>query len=390
MTGRQFSAFSEKRVGAKESGSARRLLAIIRDLGPMQEATDVRDLFAGLAQSVLGAVGADACLVSVIDRDRDVLRDTAAAVVAPYRLNSLVEEFSLNEFPATRRVIETGQGIEVAIDDPHADPAERRYLHDLGFDRVLITRLTLDGEAIGTIEAYRKANRPFRIDDPRQIDVLAAFASNAYSKILLAAKLEEHYTKTIEALCSALEARDPYTHAHTGRIRDLAIAVADAMRVGPDVRASVRLGSLLHDVGKIGISDAILKKPGPLDDGEWAVMRRHPRIGFDMLAGIEFLEPALPVVLHHHERWDGRGYAGGLEAEDIPLGARIVSVCDAYDAMTTDRVYRAAMPTARACEELMACAGTQFDPHAAAVLAEVVDRSAAGEEVAGMFVRYAI
>jgi HD-GYP domain-containing protein (c-di-GMP phosphodiesterase class II) len=194
----------------------------------------------------------------------------------------------------------------------------------------------------------------------------------------------------MEALCSALEARDPHTQAHTGRIRDLSIVLADALQVSSEVRSAVKLGSILHDVGKIGISDSILRKPGPLTDGEWDAMRLHPQIGHDMLRGIEFLEPALPVVLHHHERFDGRGYPWGLTGDAIPMAARIVAVCDAFDAMTCDRIYRSAMPIEQACDEILACAGAQFDPRAAAVLVDVVDRTGTGDAATDMFVRYAI
>lgn len=355
----------------------------------MQEATDVRDLFAALARAVVRSVRADVCLISTLDPDRQVVRDAAAAVEGPYLLNSLAEEYLLKEYPATNRVLETGRGLEISITDLAADPAERHFLLDLGFARMLIARLTVDGEAIGVIKACRKTDRPFRADDVGQVDVLAAFAANSYSKIQLAAKLEHHYTKTMEALCSALEARDPYTQAHTGRIRDLAIVLADALQVAPDVRSAVKLGSILHDVGKIGITDSILRKPGPLTDREWDMMRLHPQIGHDMLRGIDFLAPALPVVLHHHERYDGGGYPQGLAGDSIPLGARIVAVCDAFDAMTGDRVYRPAMSVEDACDEIMACAGAQFDPRAASVLVDVVDRTGTGDAAADMFVRYA-
>lgn|GEM_PF-3777788 len=366
------------------------LLDLIRGLSPMQEATDPRDLFAALARAVVRAVRGDACVVSIVDPVRQVVRDAAAAVEDAYLPKSLAEEYPLSEYPVTKYVLETGKGLEVAVNDPDADPAQRRFLQDLGFARALVTRFAVDGDAIGTIQTYRTANRPFRADDPSQIDILSAFAANSYSKIQLSAKLEEHYTKTMEALCSALEARDPHTQAHTGRIRDLSIVLADALQVSSEVRSAVKLGSILHDVGKIGISDSILRKPGPLTDGEWDAMRLHPQIGHDMLRGIEFLEPALPVVLHHHERFDGRGYPWGLTGDAIPMAARIVAVCDAFDAMTCDRIYRSAMPIEQACDEILACAGAQFDPRAAAVLVDVVDRTGTGDAATDMFVRYAI
>ncbi|MFN2488556.1 MAG: HD-GYP domain-containing protein [Actinomycetota bacterium] len=357
-------------------------------LAPMQEAADVPDLFAGLACAVVGALKADACLVSLYEKGRDVLRDVAASVVPPARLHSVAEEYSLADFPATRMVIESSEPIEIASSDPEADPAERSFLRDAGFARVVICGFRFDDDMVGTIETFRLLDHPFDAEDVAHIDVLSTFAQNVYSRIQLTSKLETHYTETIEALVSALEARDPYTQAHAGRIRDTAMALAVAMQVPREDARAVRLGSILHDVGKIGISDAILLKPGSLSDEEWAIMRSHPEIGERMLDGIDFLTPALPIIRHHHERWDGEGYPDGLVAEDIPIGARIVAVCDAFDAMTSDRPYRASMPLDVACEELLRAAGGQFDPHCAELLVTVV-RNMGEERLEERFVRYA-
>jgi putative nucleotidyltransferase with HDIG domain len=252
----------------------------------------------------------------------------------------------------------------------------------------LICALPVDGRIVGTIEAYRLENRPFRQDDPAHVSVLCAFAASAYSRIQLAAKLDVHYTETIEALMSALEARDPYTEEHTGRIRDMAVALAVAMQLPPETKRAVKLGAILHDVGKIGIPDAILLKPGALNDGEWVVMRSHTTIGEEMLRSIDFLSPSLPIIRNHHERWDGKGYPDGLAGEQIPLGARIVAVCDSFDAMTSDRPYRKARSVDEACEEILRCAGTQFDPACSALLVDMVSKM--GEErLEERFVHYA-
>ncbi|MPZ71204.1 MAG: GAF domain-containing protein, partial [Actinobacteria bacterium] len=180
---------------------------LIEGIGPMQEATDLRDLFAGLARSVVTALNADAALVSLVDQQRDVIRDVAACVLPPYALNSLVEEYPLAQYPMTRKVIRSGQSLEISLEDTNADPNERKHLEEVGFARLLRCSIVVDGDAIGIVEIYRKANRPFRNEDPRHVEVLTTFAANAYSKIQLAARLESQYTSTIEALVSALEAR---------------------------------------------------------------------------------------------------------------------------------------------------------------------------------------
>jgi len=132
-------------------------------------------------------------------------------------------------------------------------------------------------------------------------------------------------------------------------------------------------GSLLHDVGKIGVSDAILLKPGKLTDEEWVSMKRHPEIGYNMLRQVKFLEGAADLILHHHERWDGKGYPKGLAAGDIPLGARIFNVVDTFDSMTSDRPYRKALSTLDALNEILKFRGSQFDPTVVEAFLDIYD-----------------
>src|ERR671919_278206 len=224
MSGRRLRSIN--RFGAKAPDLNPPLAALARDVAPIQEATDLRDLFAALAQTVLRTLRVDAVFVSLFDGERDVLVDYAAAVGPNYRPNLLAEEYSLSDFPATKTVIDSGESLEISVADPYADLAESRYLTEIGFSRALISRLNVEGRGIGVVEAFRIQDRAFRKDDPHHVDLLVGFAANAYSRIRLAEKLESHYTETIDALVSALEARDPYTEAHTGRIRDLASALA--------------------------------------------------------------------------------------------------------------------------------------------------------------------
>jgi len=168
---------------------------------------------------------------------------------------------------------------------------------------------------------------------------------------------------TIQALTAAALAHDRTTGTHSMRMVRLAVAVAYRLNLPKEEIHLIRLGALLHDIGKIGIPDAILHKPGPLTDAEWAIMRTHPYIGRQILletGGV--FEQLAHIVIAHHERWDGQGYPARLVQDAIPLGARIISVVDAYDAMTSDRAYREAMPVAEARIELQRCAGSQFDP----------------------------
>jgi HD-GYP domain-containing protein (c-di-GMP phosphodiesterase class II) len=167
---------------------------------------------------------------------------------------------------------------------------------------------------------------------------------------------------TVFAMAEAIESRDPYTGDHCRHLADYADLLAGVLDLSELDKETIRCGAALHDVGKIGVSDAVLKKPGKLTPPEWAEIRLHPYIGGQLCKRVGFLNHAYPIVYHHHERFDGQGYPDGLRREDIPLGARIVSIADAFDAMTTQRPYRAAMSQAQAIRELRRGAGRQWDP----------------------------
>ena len=175
-------------------------------------------------------------------------------------------------------------------------------------------------------------------------------------------QLQDTYLMTIEALAAAVEARDPYTHGHTQRVEEYAMIMCKQLGCSDDDTSALRRACVLHDIGKIGIEDLILRKQGRLEPEEELRMQRHAVIGVDMLQGIDFLEPVLPLVRHHHERWDGNGYPDQLHADEIPLGARILAVADALDAMTSDRPYRPARTFEYAKTEILKGSGTHFDP----------------------------
>ncbi len=192
----------------------------------------------------------------------------------------------------------------------------------------------------------------------------------------MTARLQETYAGTLEALVAALDARDRETRGHSVRVSRLTMLLARELGVQEGTREwlDMERGSLLHDIGKIGVADAILRKPGKLADDEWAEMRRHARIGYEMLKDIPFLAGAAEIVACHHERWDGKGYPRGLAGEAIPLGARIFALADAFDAMATDRPYRRARSYEECKAEIVRCAGTQFDPRVVEAFLRVYPR----------------
>jgi PAS domain S-box-containing protein/putative nucleotidyltransferase with HDIG domain len=176
------------------------------------------------------------------------------------------------------------------------------------------------------------------------------------------AELADAYDATLAGWVRFLDLRDQPTEGHTQRVTELTLKLAQRVGIHNGLLVHVRRGALLHDIGKMGIPDSILQKPGPLNDAEWQIMRMHPVYAYQILSPIEFLQPALEIPHHHHERWDGKGYPDGLARDQIPLTARIFSVVDVYDALNSDRPYRKAWPLEQTLDHIARGAGSQFDP----------------------------
>ncbi|HYG58435.1 MAG TPA: HD domain-containing phosphohydrolase, partial [Symbiobacteriaceae bacterium] len=235
--------------------------------------------------------------------------------------------------------------------------------------------LSLDGDQYGCINVFLG---PGRSPEPEELMILQSFmglTASALGNALLVADMrqavddvERAYMGTLEALTKALEMRDHETEGHCRRVVQYSLSLAQKLGVSEELLVPLMRGALLHDIGKIGIPDSILKKAGPLTPEEWVIMRQHPQIGYEMLRGIDFLRDATPIILHHHERFDGSGYPCGLAGEAIPLGARIFAVADAYDAITSDRPYRKGRGHEAAIAEITSGVGKQFDPQIVAVL----------------------
>jgi diguanylate cyclase (GGDEF)-like protein len=206
-------------------------------------------------------------------------------------------------------------------------------------------------------------------------DVLVALGDHAGAVLengRLRGDLRGAYVSTVQLLAEAIEAKDPFLRGHSDEVSEYVSAVADEMGIEREHREQLVFGSLLHDVGKIGISERILLKPAKLTDEEFGVVKLHPRIGYRLIDQVEALRPIAPAILHHHERYDGAGYPDGLAGEDIPLDARIIAVADSFSAMTAERPYRKRMSLDQACAELERCSGTQFDPEVVRIFVEEV------------------
>jgi HD-GYP domain-containing protein (c-di-GMP phosphodiesterase class II) len=221
--------------------------------------------------------------------------------------------------------------------------------------------LSLSQEQLGFLEAVA-AQMAIAIDKHAMLQALQR------SHVELSAA----YDATLEGWARALELRDQETEGHSRRVTELTIRLAQAAGVSAPQIVHIRRGALLHDIGKIGINDAILLSDGPLDDAGWSVMRRHPDYAVTLLEPIAYLQPALEIPKYHHERWDGSGYPCHLSGEAIPLAARIFAIVDVWDALTSDRPYRKAWTKERTLQYIQAEAGKSFDPALVALFVRLV------------------
>jgi HD-GYP domain-containing protein (c-di-GMP phosphodiesterase class II) len=223
-------------------------------------------------------------------------------------------------------------------------------------------------------EASGKLQPDFPEDFPtREINHLAASFNRAAAAVMQCnVQLDHASIEFVETMAQALDARDPYTAGHSNRVRDYATAIATAMQLLPEEIDVIRIGAQLHDIGKIGISDAVLQKPGSLTPEEYELVKLHPQIGKRILERVAQFDKYLPIVELHHEDQDGGGYPYGLKGHEVPLAVRIVHVADVFDAITTDRAYRQAMSARRAHEILELRSGTQFDPEVVRVFSAIL------------------
>lgn len=262
------------------------------------------------------------------------------------------------EDPANQKLLKNF----VRLIDPNAQrrPAEVQIRQLLAVPLATVQ----DSQAFGLLLVLNhNLDHPFSSAEARYLQVLSTNAAVALKNILFTAQLERSHWELIQALAQAIEAKDSYTSNHVGRVRDLSVEVARAIGLDREKTRVIAIAATLHDVGKISTPDRVLMKPGPLTDEEYEIMKQHAANGAQILRGIKSLpEGVEPMVRHHHERWDGRGYPDRKAGKDIPLGAQIISIADCFDAMTYDRPYRKGFPKLEALQKMEMGCGTQFNP----------------------------
>ncbi len=233
-------------------------------------------------------------------------------------------------------------------------------------------------KTIGVVQAINKRGGRFTKADLELFQLFSNQVAIAIDNARLYKEIRETFYSTSETLADAIEKRDPYTGGHTKRVFEYSVAIGEELSMKHDELEELKLSAVLHDIGKIGVDDSILRKKGPLDDEERAKMSMHPEMGADILGHVRQLASVMPGILYHHERPDGKGYPKGLKGRKIPLMARIIAVADTYDAMTTTRPYRKGLPVNTAIEELDKYSGTQFDKEVVKAFIRAFDKGVIG------------
>jgi HD-GYP domain-containing protein (c-di-GMP phosphodiesterase class II) len=268
------------------------------------------------------------------------------------------------------KVLETGEAVLSDNVAGESDLGEARSVIQFGLASILCVPIRSKKAIHGAVYLENRFEKGvFDEEDGRLVQLLADRAGMAIDN----ARLYDQQRQIVQALANAVEARDQTTSTHVQRVSQYAVAVGRRLGLAEERLATLEQSAMLHDIGKIGIPDRVLLKPGGLDDEEWELMRSHPQLGHDIVGPVRLPAEVKAGILHHQESWDGTGYPTGLAGDRIPLFSRIIAVVDAYDAMVADRPYRGAMSRSLAASEIDRCAGTKFDPDVVMAFLEVLE-----------------
>ncbi|MFZ5921669.1 MAG: HD domain-containing phosphohydrolase [Chloroflexota bacterium] len=331
-----------------------------------------------ILDQVMARLKVDAALILLLDPYLNVLTFSTGAGFKQKDIQQT--RIDINEDDYAARIVRERRTLSThRLDDDHEHHRRIATLIEEGFTCYYGVPLIVKGQIKGVIEVFRRACEGHDWEWVEFLQVLANQAAIAIDNISLFENLQRSnfelsraYETTIDGWSRALDLRDKETEGHSLRVTELTLRIARAMNIPERDLLAIRRGSMLHDIGKMGVPDHILLKAGALTEDEWALMRKHPQFAFELLSPIEYLRTALDIPHYHHEKWDGSGYPNGLNGEEIPLAARIFAIVDVYDALTSERPYRPAWPKDRALRHIRDLAGSHFDPAIVEVFLEVM------------------
>ena len=346
---------------------ARLLSSMLNLTGELNAVTTMDEALDLISRAVERTVGCRQVALVLMDPENPLrIANASGYDPASGRLDALGPEEEL-----AREVARSGELVLVDRCNPVLESSKRS---DKALAAVPLTRHgDPSREVFGVLTVANKDVNEFTLEDTRVLKAIAAAASAAISNLKSREEVETGYYDTVKALALALEAKDPYTRGHSQRVTEISVTIARQLSLELADVEQIRLAGLLHDVGKIGIPERIILKGGRLTESEYRAIQGHPLIGENMVKHITFLDAARRIIRQHHERVDGAGYPDGLARDEICVGARIMAVADAFDAMRTDRPYRKAMRSTQAIVELKACIGSQFDAECVDALMEAIE-----------------
>lgn len=304
------------------------------------------------------------------------IRDLVGAIVDVSK--QLLEDVDVQFYPLNRKtltLIDTITGQDRIISSEIMDGRIVRKNHAPESSKrnfATIFPLMIEGQVFGTLDIH--SDSMLGEEKEGKIQYLLNRSAERMENVALYEGLYENMLSTLNSMAKILDARDPHTSQHSTRVTNLSISLANILKLPDDEKDVLYIAASLHDIGKVGIPDSILLKPDKLTDEEFMIIKRHPDIGADILKPIVPMFRETEVIRNHHERYDGKGYPGGIAGENIPLLSRIITLADSYDAMTSDRPYRKGLPIDKAVEEITRCMGCQFDPDLARIFIEKVIR----------------
>lgn len=347
----------------------RGILKINNAFGLTPDLKKVSNLIARLTCKIMHA---DACIIRLFDEKRGILLLEGGWGFKKNHLSP--SPIKLGE-SICGKAAQIGRAVVVGDLSKESSLKYPEIIKREGLVSVVAMPMMLKKKILGVISAYSRSHHCFSEEEVKPLTVFASQAAVAIQEVKLYEDVHVTYFNTIRSLVLAMEARDPYTRGHADRVTRYSIEIAQDMDLSESEIEILRYAGEVHDVGKIAISDLILNKPGKLTPAERATIEVHPIRGAEMLEPLQFLKAAIPLVRHHHERYDGRGYPDGLEKERIPMMARIMACADAFDAMTSDRPYRKSkMNIKDALVEIKKNMGTQFDPKVARVFIRIIKK----------------
>ena len=336
------------------------MLALVRANHHLTHISHLEELLRSILSDTVAALNAQRGSIILVDPLTGEL--VLKASVAP-KLNPRIQVRSFSK-TLVNRCFDQGESllcVDVNLDE---SLVLARSVRHGAMASIICALLRTPRKRIGILHLDRGfLDDSFSDNDLYYADAIAASVAVGIETAQLVEQQREQFIQTVSTLACAVEMKDQYTGDHTKRVTDYSLLLAEELKLSPNEKHQIQIGTPLHDIGKIGIDDAILRKPGKLTTDEFEHMKTHTTKGATMLDSMMHLTPMIPIVRHHHERWDGTGYPDHLVQEQTPLIARIVSVADAFDAMTSNRPYRPAMPADRAFLELVGKAGTHFDPN---------------------------